>query len=189
MTALETLTTPHPAKLSIEDFMVLDRAGAFAAYTKTELIDGTIYVVNAQYSEHMKAKVHLLRRLADACDALGGGLEAWSEGAVAMAPASMPEPDILVTTATPGEGPVRSETVALIVEVSDTTRDYDLGEKAALYAAQGIAEYWVADLKAKVLHQLWAPGADGYRERREVALGARVEAMTIAGLGVETRGI
>lgn len=169
--------------------MVLDQAGAFAHYAKTELIDGVIYVVNAQYSEHMKAKVRLLRRLADACDALGIGLEAWSEGAVALAGSSLPEPDIFVTNRTPTTGPVVGDTVVLAIEVSDTTRAFDMGKKSRMYAVGGIPEYWVVDLAGSMLHQMWSPGAKGYREKREVALGERVEAVTIAGLGMETTGL
>ena len=189
VTALEALTTHAPVKLTVEDFLVLDRAGAFASYNKTELINGMILVVNAQYSEHLKAKVRLLRRLADACDAMGHGFEAWSEGSVEMGQASMPEPDIFITRETPGSGAVRRETIALIVEVSDTTQAFDLGEKARLYAENGVPEYWVVDLKAKAVRQMWSPGAKGYGERRDVALGERVEAVTIAGLRVETVGL
>ncbi len=189
MSLLEKLTSPHAARLSVDDFLILDRSGAFESYAKTELIDGKIYVVNAQYSEHMKAKVHLLRRIADACDALCDGLEAWSEGSIAMAPASMPEPDIFITTATPTSGPVDEKTVALIVEISDTTAKYDLGKKARLYASAGVPEYWVVDLAAGKLHQMWSPSAKAYAEKREVALGERVAAATITGLAVETGGI
>lgn len=169
--------------------MTLDRAGAFDNYSKTELIDGTIYVVNAQFSEHMKAKVRLLRLLADACDELGTGLEAWSEGSVAMAPSSMPEPDLFITRETPTTGPVRIETVALVVEVSDTTLAFDMGKKAALYARQGIPEYWVADLADNSILRMWAPDGEGYAQRDECAFGLRVESATIPGLGVETAAL
>lgn len=189
MTAPAMLSRPLKAKLTIEDFVTLDRSGAFDSYSKTELINGVIYVVNAQYSAHMKAKVRLLRRLADACDNLGSGLEAWSEGSVELKPLSMPEPDILVTRETPGEGTVRGETVALIVEVSDTTLKFDLGKKAMLYASQGVPEYWVADLVAQRIVRMWAPEGEGYARRDEWAFGARVESATIAGLGVETAGL
>ena len=189
MSLHEPITTPQPAKLSIEDFMTLDRAGAFDGYSKTELIDGTIYVVNAQFSEHMKAKVRLLRLLADACDELGTGLEAWSEGSVAMAPSSMPEPDLFVTRETPTTGPVRIETVALVVEVSDTTLAFDMGKKAALYARCGIPEYWVADLAVNRIVRMWSPEGEAYARRDEWAFGVRVESATIAGLGVDTAGL
>lgn len=189
VTAFESLTTPHPAKLLVDDFLLLDRAGAFGDYAKTELIDGTIYVVNAQYSAHMKAKVRMLRRLADACDQLAVGLEAWSEGAVLIGPSSMPEPDIFVATAIPQDGPVPCENVVLAIEISDSTQAFDLGKKAKLYAKAGIPEYWVVDLKARVIYRRWSPGSKGYGEESTVGFGQRIESASIAGLGVDTEGL
>jgi Uma2 family endonuclease len=65
----------------------------------------------------------------------------------------------------------------------------DLGQKAAAYAAAGIPEYWVADANGRVIHQLCAPVGEAYAERREVAFGEMVEAVTIKGLRVETGGL
>ena len=145
--------------------------------------------MNAQFSEHMKAKVRLLRLLADACDELGTGLEAWSEGSVAMAPSSMPGPDLFITRETPTTGPVRIETVALVVEVSDTTLAFDMGQKAALYARCGVPEYWVADLAGERMVRMWVPEGEIYSQRDEWAFGVRVESATTVGLGVETVGL
>lgn len=177
------------AKLTVDDFLLLDSAGAFRGYRKTELINGTVVFVNAQYARHARAKVNLLRRLADACDALGGGLEAWSECSIRMAPDSMPEPDLFITSAMPLEGTVPSASVVLICEVADSTVRDDLGEMAVLYARHGISEYWVVDLPAGVIHQMWSAGPEGYAERRQVALGERVDAATVTGLSVETAGL
>jgi len=189
MNAPQALTERQIAKLTVEDFLLLDRAGAFAAYRKTELINGTIVFVNAQYGRHLRVKIRLLRRLSDACDALGGGLEAWSEGSIDMSPDSMPEPDRFITNATPPDTPVPSGTVVLVGEVADSTVKDDLGEKAQLYARRGIPEYWVVDLPGNLLHQMWSPSAAGYAERREYRLVDRIDAATVAGLGVETAGL
>lgn len=40
---------------------------------------------------------------------------------------------------------------SLVIEVSDTTLDIDMGEKAELYAAAGIADYWVLDVTERRL--------------------------------------
>jgi Uma2 family endonuclease len=189
MTAQDALVRPHPAKLTVEDFLVLDRSGAFTDHAKTELIDGTVIVVNAQYSEHFTVKTILLRRLADACDGLGRGLEAWSEGSIAIPPRDVPEPDLFVTRVRPVKGLVRAETVALVVEIATTSLSLDLGRKLKLYAAAGIAEYWVVDVEARIVHQMWSPEGEAYAEAREAAFGERIEAATIEGLAVETGGI
>jgi hypothetical protein len=50
-------TVPLPVKLRIADFDLLDRAGAFDDYAKTELIDGTVYFVNAHHRPHARVKM------------------------------------------------------------------------------------------------------------------------------------
>ncbi len=92
-----------------------------------------------------------------------------------------------MTTDIDGEGAVPGDSVALIVEISASTLDYDLLGKAAIYATAGIPEYWVVDIAGKVIRQMWAPSADRYTEHREVAFGERIEAATVAGLVVSDR--
>ena len=187
--ALPLNTSPLPVKLRIEDYMLLDRSGAFNDYAKTELIEGEILFMNAQHRPHARLKSRLYRLLADALDRAGGGLEAMVEASIAIPPHSAPEPDIVVTDAPGGEGLVPLGSVKLVVEVADSTLEADLGAKATLYAAAGIAEYWVADINARIVHQMWLPQGDAYAERREIAFGERIAAATVAGLAVETAGI
>ncbi|MBY0519703.1 MAG: hypothetical protein K2P79_04680 [Sphingomonas sp.] len=51
------LTTPRKLGLRVEDFLLLNASGAFDGDGKTELIDGDIYVMNAQFGEHARAKI------------------------------------------------------------------------------------------------------------------------------------
>lgn len=108
MDAQSLLAEPQPVKLTVDDFMLLERAGAFDDYSRTELIDGTIVEMSPQHSDHYKTHSRLYRRLADACDALDRGVEAWIEGSVSMPPHSMPMPDIFVTNEKPESGPRNS---------------------------------------------------------------------------------
>jgi Uma2 family endonuclease len=52
-------------------------------------------------------------------------------------------PDILVHPAAIETPDVRGGDVLLVVEVADTSLHYDLDTKAPIYAAHGVAEYWV----------------------------------------------
>ncbi|UZK66979.1 Uma2 family endonuclease [Sphingomonas sp. M1-B02] len=182
-------TSPMPLKLRIEDYLALNELGAFADYAKTELIEGEIFFMNAQHRPHARLKGNLYRLLADALKSLGNDLEALVEVSVAIPPHDSPEPDIVVTSLPVGEGLVPVTSVALVVEVADTTLISDLGRKSVLYARAGIREYWVADVNARVIHQMWAPEDDGYVQRCEVAFGDRIEAATIPELTLETAGI
>ena len=70
---------------------------------------------------------------------------------------SLPQPDLVLCR--PGRyrdrhpGPAD---VSLLIEISDTT-NVDLRQKLDLYKSAGIAEYWVVDLQAKVVHRFVAP--------------------------------
>lgn len=182
-------TSPLPLKLRVEDYLALDRIGAFADYAKTELIEGEIVFMNAQHRPHARLKMALYDALRDGLRESVGRLAALVEVSIDAPPHNVPEPDIVVTDEPDGEGLVPLRSVALLIEVADTTLRNDLERKASLYARLGVPEYWVADLQGRVIHQLWAPAGEVYGERREVAFGAAVEAATVAGLRVATGGL
>lgn len=179
-------TSPLPVKLRVEDYLLLDQAGALDAYAKTELIEGEILFMNAQHRRHMFVKSELAWRMRQSLEAIGSRLFVGVEGSIDLAGHSAPEPDIVLTSEPSGDGLIPLPSVALLVEVADTTLDNDLGRKARLYASHGVPEYWVADVEGRALHQLWRPGPDGYAERRETGFGAMVEAVTVEGLRIET---
>ena len=93
--------------------------------------------------------------------ALGSDLEAWAEPSTRISDHSLPEPDIVLTRHR-GRGVVPLETVALLVEVADTTLDTNLGRKLRIYAEAGVPEYWVADLNGGRIARMWEPVEDGY---------------------------
>ena len=83
-----------------------------------------------------------------------------------------PMPDIAVIAGPLVGSPDHPTTAALVVEVSDTTLDTDITEKAECYATAGIADYWVLDLNGRKLLVFRDPaplpaglGATAYRTR------------------------
>lgn len=60
-----------------------------------------------------------------------------------------PEPDICVVSGSIDDERQRHATpeeISLIIEVADSSLEYDRGEKAEAYAVAGIAEYWIVNL-------------------------------------------
>ena len=53
-----------PERLRVEDLVLLNDAGAFEAYGKSEVLDGEVYVTNAQWSRHARIKPRLATELA-----------------------------------------------------------------------------------------------------------------------------
>jgi Uma2 family endonuclease len=67
-----------------------------------------------------------------------------------------PVPDIALLA--PG-----SNDILLIIEVADATLEYDIAVKLPRYAAAGIPEYWIADLRNNVLIIYSQPTDGSYR--------------------------
>lgn len=178
--------TPLPLKLRVEDYLLLDGAGAFADYAKTELIDGEILFMNAQHRPHARLKTELGFLLRSALQSMHGKLALLIEPSITMPPHSVPEPDIVLTSEPDGSGPVPLPSVALLVEIADATLAGDLGRKAGLYARHRVPEYWVVDVNGRVVHQFWSPRDGTYGERRQILIGGALAAVTIPELTVDT---
>jgi Uma2 family endonuclease len=64
--------------------------------------------------------------------------------------------------------------VLLVVEVADSSIEYDLGRKARVYARHGIPELWVLDLRAGRLVVLRDPTPRGYATTRALGRGEAI---------------
>jgi Uma2 family endonuclease len=72
-----------------------------------------------------------------------------------------PMPDLAVVAGSPrAYSTLHPQTAVLVVEISESTLAYDLREKANLYAAGGITDYWVVDLPHSLLHVMRQPARD-----------------------------
>jgi Uma2 family endonuclease len=75
-----------------------------------------------------------------------------------------PEPDLVWSRRMPAKRirPTHSD-VLLLIEVSDSSTEQDLGEKARLYAEHDIPEYWVVDIPAEQVHVHRTPSQGTYQ--------------------------
>jgi Uma2 family endonuclease len=86
---------------------------------------------------------------------------------------SEPEPDVAVVPlgSYTAEHPARA---LLIIEVAESSLEYDRDTKGPLYAASGVAEYWVVDLAGRAI-EVYSESRDGrYARTRRVPEGASV---------------
>lgn len=78
--------------------------------------------------------------------------------------ASAPEPDIAwVARRDYTQGRPGAADVLLVIEVAESSLAYDCGEKADLYAAAGIKDYWVVNLPERSIEVRRDPGTGHYR--------------------------
>ena len=173
------------AKLTARDFWLLADAGAFEGYTKTELLDGELWVVNTVHRWHSRVTALVTTELSIALRQMRAELLVFTSGSVDLSDDSVPEPDVSVCADLDGKA-LQLAAVHLAVELTDTTRGNDLKRKPRLYAEAGIPEYWVFNREAQHVVRMWSPTPGGYAQRDEVPFGQPVGSNTIAGLAMPT---
>jgi Uma2 family endonuclease len=164
---------PRPFRFTREQYYQLADLGYFHG-RRVERIRGEIVEMSAVNWPHTLAKTTIARTLVATFEVTNLG---WvnEQGPVTL-PDSDPEPDVAVYRGTMTDytdHPTATDTL-LIVEVSDTSLFYDTTTKAELYAEQGIADYWVADVNARKLLVFRDPApipAGGHAYRTTLTLG------------------
>ncbi|MEO6718177.1 MAG: Uma2 family endonuclease [Novosphingobium sp.] len=170
-------------KLTVDEFLLLDNSGAFESYAKAELLDGEIWIMNAQLTRHARIKTDLAIELALVLRGMTTDLRPIVEASTRISQYSLPEPDIAITNYA-GDDYLPLDSLSLVIEIADSSLRIDLGRKLRTYAEARVPEYWVVDIRNHKLHQMWSPVGKAYLEKRELALGEIVMSETIAGLRV-----
>ncbi|MBX9680390.1 MAG: Uma2 family endonuclease [Gemmataceae bacterium] len=89
-----------------------------------------------------------------------------------------PVPDFAVVSKSPRYHDVHPTTAGLVVEVADTSLDFDMNFKRLLYAKAGIPEYWVVDVNDRMLWVYRDPQAGDYRSRQSFGAAAKVQPLS-----------
>lgn len=114
-----------------------------------ELIGGQLVVAEPQYPYHasaVSAAEYALRAL------LPPGWLVRTQAPISLDDESEPEPDLVVVPGRPSDyrdaHPARP---VLILEVAESSLEFDRRHKGSLYARAGIQEYWIVNLPERVL--------------------------------------
>ena len=179
----------RPYKLRLTDVEVLQRAGTFDDGPRVELIEGVLIAVSPQLRAHSFLKNELTHRFRMALSGIDSTLSAQSEVTVQISPTSAPEPDIALTNEPNGEGYVPVASVALLVEIANSTLRFDLGDKRDIYAAAGVPEYWVVDVNKAEVHRFADLTEGAYRPEPPIPLAGALRSLTMPDLRIDGAGI
>ena len=159
---------------SIDDCYRMADVGILSPHERVELIRGEIVnmtPIGPRHGAVVDRTAQTIMRL------MGDTVIVRAQGTVALDRLSAPQPDIAVLRKRDdfyaGQNPGPAD-ILLLVEVAESSLEYDRTVKAALYAIAGIREYWVADLQNGRVLCYTAPGQDAYRVIRELHSGDRI---------------
>ena len=77
----------------------------------------------------------------------------------------------------------------LLIEVADTSLNYDRAVKRALYARHAIPELWIVDLNAGEVEVCRQPGANGYAAVARVGRDGVLEPEMLAGVRIQAAAL
>jgi Uma2 family endonuclease len=159
-------TVPIPRRrFTREEYYRMAELGLFRG-ERVELIEGDIIKMSPVSAEHVTCVHRLFQWL----------FQVFSDATVRIqSPLNLgdsePEPDIAVVPGKAGDYLHAHPTTALlVVEVAQTSLEYDREVKAPLYARAGIPEYWIVNLDGQCIEVYRDPApmgeGFGYRSRR-----------------------
>lgn len=156
---------------TVDQYERMVEVGILTKYDRVELIHGEIVEKMPIGRGHFAAVAALIELFSER---LGRRAIIGTSGSLRVPPRSMPEPDLMLRARRADfyrEADLRPEDVQLLIEVADTSLRYGREVKGALYAAAGVAEYWVVDVEGGAVEIYRDPGPEGYRHARRITRG------------------
>ena len=148
-----TSSTPRSWKWDRAQYYRLAELGFFTNQ-RVELVQGEIVIMSPMNEPHVRGVILALEALRAAFPT---GYTLRPQSPLDFGD-SAPEPDVAVVTGAPRDIIATPTSAILVVEVAETSLDYDTSTKAELYAMAGVPDYWVVDLPTGRLLVFRDPG-------------------------------
>jgi Uma2 family endonuclease len=103
-----------------------------------------------------------------------------------------PLPDIALVTGSDEDYEQRhpnDQDIILLIEVADTTADYDTGEKARMYAHSGVNDYWVTLINRRELIVFRNPTQEGYTNQVRLTEADTVTPLAAPNITISVRDL
>lgn len=160
-----------PARISLDQYHRMVDAGIWDD-RHVELLNGVVVEMSPEGTPHASRTTTTGEYLREV---LGNQVQIRERHPITLISGSEPEPDIAIVQRVQDNYLSHHpypENIFWVIEYSNTSLDKDLGVKAAIYASEGIPEYWVINLKKNILIVFRDPVDGKYQSRQEFTLGS-----------------
>jgi Uma2 family endonuclease len=167
------MTTIQVKRFTLEEYHKLTEIGFFHEDDHIQLINGELIEMASKGTAHETCLRKLLKQLPQL---IGNRATLQSQAPITIPPRSEPEPDFAIIKNRDDNylsSHPQGEDVLLVIEVADSSIDYDQNVKIPLYAKAGIFYYWIFNLLDNCLECYSEPyqnqqGIFGYANKRIV---------------------
>jgi Uma2 family endonuclease len=117
---------PQRRRFTVDEYDRLTELGIWGADDRIELIDGEIIQMVAKLGQAVQTQAIIQ-----------------CQDPIVVPQGSEPEPDFALLDVNVGDFKPNADQVLLVIEVSDSSLDYDRATKGPLYASAQIPHYWI----------------------------------------------
>ena len=160
----------------------MGEVGILSAHERVELLEGEIFKMSPISSHHAGCVCWFNNVVAPL---LYRSVNVRIHNPVRLDDYSEPVPDIALAKRRDDfykHGHPRPDDVLLLIEVSDTTLEFDRRIKVPLYARSGIPEMWIVNIVDERVEMLADPSGGAYQTTAVFSRGEEVQSRSLAAL-------
>ena len=161
-------------RLNVSQYHQMSEAGIFSENDKVELINGEIIEMSPIGRRHT-ACVNRLNSVFS--QLLGKKVIIAVQNPITLNNLSEPQPDIALLKPRADfyeSGHPQPQDVFLLIEVADSSLEYDRDVKIPLYASSGITEVWLVDIYEQAIIVYRYPSENGYSDIQKLSRGEKM---------------
>ena len=161
-------------RFNISQYHQMSEAGILSENDKVELINGEIIEMSPIGRRHT-ACVNRLNSVFS--QLLGKKVIIAVQNPIILNNLSEPQPDIALLKPRADfyeSGHPQPQDIFLLIEVADSSLEYDRDVKIPLYASSGITEVWLVDIYQQVIIVYRYPSENGYRDIQTLSRGEKL---------------
>ena len=171
-------------QFTVTEFQRMAETGILREDDRVELIDGEVFTMSPPGSRHVACVNRLMARMSQQA---GQTVIVSVQNPVQLTDYSEPQPDLALLQARPDFYAAALPTpadVLLLVEVADTSLEYDRDVKLPRYAEAGIPEVWLVDVEHEMATVYTQSSQPGYLSIQRLEAGNVARATRVPGLEV-----
>jgi Uma2 family endonuclease len=161
----------RPIRFTRPMFERMIEVGVIGDDPRVELLDGQIVEMEPVNTPHVNRIKDLYDRLQKL---FADRVDIYSQSPIDLPQDGRPQPDLaILKSGSAREHLPLPEDVLLLIEVSDSTLEKDRNAKLALYARDGIQEYWIVNLQDDQLEVYRDPQRERYTTSFSIKPGTK----------------
>jgi len=169
-------------RFSVDDYSKMLDSGILTEQERVELIDGEVRCMSPIGTRHIGVVIYLSHQFGRM---LGDAAIVSTQNPIQLDDYSEPQPDVTILRWRSDfyrKSKARPQDVLLLIEVADSSLNYDRHEKLPRYAAAGIPEVWIVDVAEDryVIEQYSVPQGDQYLSKELHSIGDTIVSRSLS---------